>query len=247
MALAARAVIRADREQPGVFALRAGVRLQAHRVVAGALDQHLLEFRDQLSVARGLIGRRQRMDVRELRPGDRDHLARRIELHRARAQRDHRAVEREVLVGQRAHVAQHLVLAVVRVEHRMRQERRGAAQARRDRGFLRGVDLAIERVDVGRDAEQLPQRLHVGARRGLVERDADDLAGRSPKSRELNSRRLMPAARAAAWILAASTPLTVSVSKYEPLTCRPTRLSPSARIAVSRCTRRAIRARPSGP
>ncbi len=51
MRLAARAVIGADREQARVLALRARVRLQADRVVAGALDQHLLELLDQLLVA----------------------------------------------------------------------------------------------------------------------------------------------------------------------------------------------------
>ena len=85
------------------------------------------------------------MDVRELGPGDRDHLARRVELHGARAQRDHRAVERQVLVGEAAQVAQHLGLGVVAVEHRVREERRacarGAAGTRfelvRDRGRRR--------------------------------------------------------------------------------------------------------------
>ena len=49
--VAARAVVGADREQAGVLALRAGVGLQADGVVAGALDQHRLEFVDQLLVA----------------------------------------------------------------------------------------------------------------------------------------------------------------------------------------------------
>ena len=101
------------------------------------------------AVAGGLVGRRQRMDVGELGPGDRDHLAGRIELHRARAQRDHRAVERQVLVGERAHVAQHLVLAVVRVEYRMSQKRRRAPQRRRGSRPPDRHRFAIERVDVG--------------------------------------------------------------------------------------------------
>ena len=41
MRLAARGVIAADREQPGIFALRAGIRLQRDRVIAGDVAQHL--------------------------------------------------------------------------------------------------------------------------------------------------------------------------------------------------------------
>ena len=42
MRFAARRVIRVDDQQAGVFALRAGVRLQRHGRVAGGRDQHLL-------------------------------------------------------------------------------------------------------------------------------------------------------------------------------------------------------------
>jgi hypothetical protein len=59
------------------------------------------------------------VQVGELRPRDRLHLGGRVELHRARAERDHRAVEREVLVGEPAQVAQHRGLRAVRVEHRV--------------------------------------------------------------------------------------------------------------------------------
>ena len=69
--VAARAVVAADREQPGELALGAGVRLQRHRVVAGDRDQPPLEVVDQPQVAVGLVERRERVDGRELRPGDR--------------------------------------------------------------------------------------------------------------------------------------------------------------------------------
>jgi hypothetical protein len=71
------------------------------RVVAGAFAPASLPALDQFRIARGLLGRRERMDVAELRPGHRDHLGGGVELHRAGAERDHRAVQRQVLVRQR--------------------------------------------------------------------------------------------------------------------------------------------------
>ncbi len=112
------------------------------------------------------------MDVRELGPADRNHLARRVQLHRARAERNHRTVEREVLVGEAAQVAQHLGLAVVAVEDGVRQEGRRAAQAL---GNERS-DAALERRDLGQRLavlrEHAPEGDDVVARRRLVERDA---------------------------------------------------------------------------
>ena len=85
------AVVGADREQPGELALRAGVGLQRHGVVAGDLGQPALELRRSArgspaacsTGANGCI-------AGELRPGDRLHLGGGVELHRARAERDHR-------------------------------------------------------------------------------------------------------------------------------------------------------------
>ncbi len=54
MAFAARAVIAADRQQAGIFALRAGIRLQRDRVVAGDLDQPVLQLVDHRVIAGGL-------------------------------------------------------------------------------------------------------------------------------------------------------------------------------------------------
>ena len=76
------------------------------------------------------------MHVAELGPGHRDHLGRGVQLHRARTERNHRAVEREILVGQHAQVAQHFGFGMVRVEDGMREDRRGAAKRCRD-GTLR--------------------------------------------------------------------------------------------------------------
>ena len=172
MALAAAGVPGADRQQAGVLALRAGVGLQRHRVVAGAGAQHLLELGGELGVALRLVGGREGVQAAELGPGHRDHLGGGVELHRARAERDHRAVEREVLVGQAAQVAQHAGLGPVGAEHRVGQEGR-AAQLRGRQGLLHlGFDGGeIQRR--GTRAEHRPQRLDSRAAGGLVEGDAD--------------------------------------------------------------------------
>ena len=131
MRLAARGVIAADRQQPGIFALRAGIRLQRDRVIAGDVAQPLFQPREQRVIARGLLARRERMQVAEFRPGQRDHLGGGVELHGAGAERNHGAVEREIAVGELAHVAQQLGLGAMGVEHRMGEERRWRASARR--------------------------------------------------------------------------------------------------------------------
>ena len=73
----------------------------------------------------------------ELRPADRLHLGRRVQLHRARAQRDHRPVEGDVEVRQPPQVAQHRGLAPVLAEHRVSQVSGGAPQ----RAWQRAVRL----------------------------------------------------------------------------------------------------------
>ena len=105
LGVAARAVVRRDGEQAGQLALRPGVRLQRDGGVAGQRAQHLFQLRDHFAVAHGLRIRRERVDVGELGPRDREHLGRRVELHRAGAERDHRMGERDVLRLQAAQVA----------------------------------------------------------------------------------------------------------------------------------------------
>ena len=122
--LTALGVVGLDRQQAGVLALRAGVGLQRHRVVPGHLGQPGLEVGDQLAQTRRVGVRRERMLTGELGPGDRLHLGGRVEFHRARAERNHAAVQRDVLVGQRPQVAHHLGLGAVARERRMGQERR---------------------------------------------------------------------------------------------------------------------------
>ena len=125
------AVVATDREQPGQLALRAGVGLDRDPVVAGHLGQPALELVDQPPVAGGVLGRRERVQVGEAGQAHRLHLGGGVELHRARAERDHAAVQRVVARRQPPQVAQHLGLGPVAVEHRVLEERRTCGAARR--------------------------------------------------------------------------------------------------------------------
>ncbi len=174
--LTVRCVVGADRQQPGVFALAAGVGLKAHAGVTGGLAQPVAQLLVEFCVAQALVGRCERVDVGELRPGDRNHLAGGVELHRATAQRDHAAVQRQVLVGQAPDVTQHAGFAVMGVEHRMGQERAGAQQT----GGQHGVHIRLELRNAGQHlaitGEHRPQAFELAAGGGLVERQADAVA-----------------------------------------------------------------------
>ncbi len=123
MPLAPRAVPGADGEQPGILALAAGIGLQRHRGEAGDARQPGFQLADQRDIARRLVHRCEGVDVAEAGEGDGDHLRRRVQLHGAGTERDHAAVERDVLVLEGLQVAQHPVLGMVRVEHRRGHER----------------------------------------------------------------------------------------------------------------------------
>ena len=194
MALAARAVIRADGQQARVFALRAGVGLQRlTAVVAGARDEHLLELGDQLPVAGRLLCRRERMNVRELGPRDRDHFG----WSRSASSCTSRAGSscdraRGRLSASRAQVAQHLVLASDAVEHRMRQKWRRAAQRGGQRSFRRTCRSRCRaRRFRRRPPNSAPERHDVVARGRFVERDAD-IAVRASDVAQVDARGATP-------------------------------------------------------
>ena len=130
MRLAARRMPAADRQQAGIFALRSGIRLQRNRRESGQFPQPLGQPLDQHAKPVGLILRRKRVHVGKSRQRNRDHLGGRVQLHRARSQRDHRTIQRDVLVFQPFQIAEHLVLGMIPVEHRLRQQRAGARAAR---------------------------------------------------------------------------------------------------------------------
>ena len=158
-----------DREQSGEFTLAPGVGLDTDFVVAGDHGETAFQVGDHRRVSLDLVGGREGVDVGELRPRDRQHLGGGVEFHRARSERDHRAVEREVTVAQATEVSQHLVLAVVAVEHRLGEELVGStqrvAEARRSPGRRRG-----RRRGAAEGGDDLIDGLH-GAR--LVEGHAD--------------------------------------------------------------------------
>ena len=126
LGLTAGEVVAADGQQAGELALGTGVGLDRDLVVAGDLGELGFQVLDQFAPAGGLGFRGEGVDGGELRPGDGFHLGRGVQLHGARAQRDHGAVQGEVPVGQLADVAQQLGLGTVGVEHRVLQEDRGA-------------------------------------------------------------------------------------------------------------------------
>ena len=107
VALTLRVMKRFDDQHARVLTLRAGVGLQADACVARGLAQPAAQLLVQLGIAKLLVSRRKRVDVGKLWPGDGNHLAGRIQLHGARAERDHAAVQRQILVAQAADVAQH--------------------------------------------------------------------------------------------------------------------------------------------
>ena len=150
MLLAAGFVPGADHQQPGIFALGAGVRLQRDLGEAGGGAQPGFQAADQGQVAGRLIRRGERMDVGEARQGDRYHLGRGIQLHRAGTQRDHAAVQRDVLVFQALQVAQHLVFGVMLVEGGLLQDtpdpRSSAAGIAGDRAAQFGTQQAGQGV-----------------------------------------------------------------------------------------------------
>ena len=121
LAVATAFVVGTDGEQPGVFALCAGVGLEGDGVVAGGFCQHGFEFVEHFAVAFGLFERGEGVDVAELAPGDGHHFAGGVQLHGAGAERDHGAVERQIPVGEFAQVAHHFGLAAVFFEDGMAQ------------------------------------------------------------------------------------------------------------------------------
>ena len=167
--VAAVAVVGADRHQAGELALRAGVRLQRHGGEPGDLAQRAPRARRRSArspppARRGANGcMRENSGQR-----DREHLGRRVQLHRAGAERNHRRVEADVLPLEAADVAHHLRFGVMRVEHRMRQERRRARAAPAGSAVDRGsrADAAV----AGRagDAWRTPRRSPRHRRRSSV-------------------------------------------------------------------------------
>ena len=111
------------------------------------------------------------MDLSELRPGDGQHLGRGVELHRAGAEWNHGAIEREVAIGEAAHVTRHLTFRPVHVKDRMGQIRRLAYERHGQAIFRKFV--AIDEVVA---AEGAPHGFKRRRPRALVDRDPNAVA-----------------------------------------------------------------------
>ncbi|KAF1060951.1 MAG: hypothetical protein GAK45_02373 [Pseudomonas citronellolis] len=172
LGLMAAAVIAGDGHQSGIFTLGAGVGLHADGIETGDRAQPALQLVDHRLVALHLCSRCKGMQQGKARPGDGNHFAGGVEFHGARAQRNHRLVQRQVLVLQLLEVTQHLGFAVVQVEYRMFEQRRAAHQSVR---HCRGQGLLVEGrniqpvVDTEEDVEQFEHRRFVT---GLVQAHA---------------------------------------------------------------------------
>ncbi len=166
--IAAALVIGMDHAQPGVLALAARVGLEADGGEPGDLAEPRFEIAIESGVAALLVRGGEGVNLSELAPRHGDHLACGVEFHRARAQRDHRVRQRQVPPLQTEHVPQHLVLAVVALEDRVREVGAGPGRPRGQRPRLGERSLARSIAGDGRD-----HRRQVRPGRRLVEAHAD--------------------------------------------------------------------------
>ncbi|OIQ66860.1 hypothetical protein GALL_515680 [mine drainage metagenome] len=170
--LAAREVKGANRHHAGVFALAAGVGLQADPGVTGGLAQPVAQLAVEFGVTGTLPGRGKRVNGGKLGPGDRDHLAGGVELHGATAQRDHAAVQRQIKIAQAADVAQHAGFTVVAVEYRVAQIGATAQQGGGQQRGHAGLELSDFWHGLPGLGKEGPELLKIIACGGFIERDA---------------------------------------------------------------------------
>ena len=195
-------------------------------------------------VAGRLVGRGEGVQFAELGPGDRDHLGGGVQLHRAGAERDHRAVQRDVLACEPAQVAQHLGLAAVAVEHRVGQEAAccGASSVGDQRVVVGGVE---QRRDAPASAPSSAPA--GGAGRASVVVSSSDEAERGRAS---TKRRLMPASRRGNQQLVGAAGHRQGQRVEEGVVARPSMPTPRrapARSAVRPWTRRGDAGQPLRP
>jgi hypothetical protein len=99
------------------------------------------------------------------------HLHRGVELHRARAERDHRRAERQVARLEPAQVAQHFGLGMVRIKDGMGQVGARAAQIFRPARLHGNAHEPVDLLCVPLAGENRQQRPQILARRRFIERD----------------------------------------------------------------------------
>ena len=110
-----------NRQKPGVFPLGSGIGLERHGCKAGNRSKPALQISRQPLVA-GRLGRRSKgMQLAKRRPTHGRQFRRRVQLHRAAAQRDHAVHQGEVLADQPLDVAQEFGFTAVVVKHGLAQ------------------------------------------------------------------------------------------------------------------------------
>ena len=117
----------------------------------------MFELDDQQLVTLGLIERYERMNSAEARPGNRNQLGRRIQFHGAGTERDHAAIEREILIRQPAHVTHQVGFRMMTVKYRVSQEIAFAHQVWRQTAagfFIQAGDGNLVTMVVGKHVKQ---------------------------------------------------------------------------------------------
>ncbi len=115
-------MVAADGQKPGVFPLRARVRLERDCCEAGDGSEPVFKLHKHFAVSGCLVGWSIRVEVAHFRPAEWHHLGRCIELHGAASEGNHRVVEGDVLPLKATQVAHHFGLCVVGIEDRVAQE-----------------------------------------------------------------------------------------------------------------------------
>ena len=120
------------------------------------------------------------MNAIERWPRDRNHLGSCIQLHRARAQCDHRVRKRKILVFETLEIPQHLVFGVVAIEHGVRHEVGCTCKRHRDTAWCACKKLLSRwhslACCVGKDGKQC---LDIGDGCCFIDRDANARAIRN--------------------------------------------------------------------
>ena len=102
--------------------------MQANACIACSLAEPFTQLLIQQGIAFELIGWCEGVHVGKFWPRDGNHLAGGIQLHGARAEWNHAAIECQIFVAQLTDVSQHAGFGMVAVENWVRQISTGAAQ-----------------------------------------------------------------------------------------------------------------------
>mmetsp|Transcript_26909 Transcript_26909/g.70705 ORF Transcript_26909/g.70705 Transcript_26909/m.70705 type:complete len:296 (-) Transcript_26909:1343-2230(-) len=177
-------VVPTDGHEASQFALSTRVGLERQVVVARYIAEHLLRLLKERQVPLRLVKRSVRVHVCKRRHGHPLHLDRRVELHRARSERDHRVAKRHILVLEVLQVPHHLGLRVVQVEDLLLKELGLALKpsASNDRWRLGPVGQD------GGPTEELCELIDVGRGGCLVYGDGNRVGIQLPKVHFLGGR-----------------------------------------------------------